>query len=285
MMVLKRGKKFSLKYNSGVLDLSIPKIMGILNLTPDSFYDGGRYKTDIDFLNQIEKMINEGVDIIDIGAISTRPGSIEVNQEEELRRLIDPIEIISKKFPKSILSIDTYRSKVAQRSIEAGASMINDISGGTYDPEMFKTIAALMVPYIMMHVKGTPQSMQMNPQYDNVAEEIFNFFHSQLNKLAELDVIDNIVLDPGFGFGKTLLHNFQLLNQLEKFKKLNCPLLVGLSRKSMINKILDTKPEDALNGTSVLNTVALMKGVNILRVHDVKEAAEAIKLVNYLMTI
>ena len=252
--------------------------MGILNLTPDSFYDGGLYKDEKAFLSRVEKMLEEGAGIIDIGAVSTRPGANDVSLEDETKRLVPAIQKISKEFPEAILSVDTYRSEVAQQAIGAGAHIINDISGGTFDPGMFSTIAQLQVPYILMHIKGTPKNMQHNPIYSDVVEEIKSFFEQQLSKLEELSVTENIILDPGFGFGKTLEANYTILKELSSFKELGCPLLVGISRKSMINKVLGTKPKDALNGTTAIHTLALLNGANILRVHDVKEAVEAVKL-------
>ena len=260
------------------ISLEKPIVMGILNLTPDSFFDGGFYKDEKAFLSRVEKMLEEGAGIIDIGAVSTRPGANDVSLEDETKRLLPAIQKISKEFPKAMLSVDTYRSEVAQKAIGAGAHIINDISGGTFDPGMFGTIAQLQVPYVLMHIKGTPKNMQQNPIYSDVVEEIKSFFEQQLSKLKELSVTENIILDPGFGFGKTLEANYTILKELSSFKELGCPLLVGVSRKSMINKVLETKPKDALNGTTVLHTLALLNGANILRAHDVKEAVEAVKL-------
>ncbi|HPE55776.1 MAG TPA: dihydropteroate synthase [Bacteroidales bacterium] len=259
--------------------------MGILNITPDSFYDGGSLKTDTDILFRVEKMLSEGAAIIDIGAISTRPGANEVSESEELNRLTPVIDLISKKIPGTILSIDTYRSNIAKRAIETGAHIINDISGGNLDPKMFETIATLKVPYIMMHMQGTPATMQQNPQYTDVVADILDFFKVQINKLKSLGVTDNIVLDPGFGFGKTVEHNFQILKSLQRFSETGFPVLAGLSRKSMVNKIIGTMPENALNGTTALNVLALLNGASILRVHDVKEAVQAIKLVNFYKSV
>jgi dihydropteroate synthase len=256
-----------------------PLIMGILNLTPDSFYDGGLYSDEKSFLLKVEKMLEEGADIIDIGAVSTRPGADDVSLKDETKRLIPAIRKISQKFPEAILSVDTYRSEVAKSAIETGAHIINDISGGVFDPEMLRTIAQLKVPYILMHIKGTPKNMQQNPIYPDVMKEITGFFKQQLSKLKELGVTENIILDPGFGFGKSLEDNYTILKNLSSFKDLGCHLLVGVSRKSMINKVLGTKPSEALNGTTVIHTLALLKGANILRVHDVREAEEAVKLV------
>jgi dihydropteroate synthase len=259
--------------------------MGILNLTPDSFYDGGKYNSDKDLLQKVEIMLKEGANIIDIGAASTRPGASEISEEEEIKRLIPNIKKISKHFPEAIISVDTYRSKIAYEAIENGALMINDISGGTFDENMFKTIADLNVPYILMHIKGTPGNMQNNPEYSNVVEDVLRFFKEQLQKLDAFNVTKNIILDPGFGFGKNLDHNYILLKKLETIKALGFPLLVGVSRKSMINKVLETSPNDALNGTTVLNTIALLNGANILRVHDVNEAVEAVKIYSYYKSV
>jgi len=252
--------------------------MGILNLTPDSFYDGGKYKSGADILLHVEQMINEGVDIIDIGAVSTRPGANEINDNEELNRLLPAFENIITAFPEIIISIDTFRSEVARKLIDAGAHIINDISGGTFDHKMFELIAEIKVPYILMHIQGTPENMQENPVYQNVTLEVMDFFRTQLSKLEKLGVKDNIILDPGFGFGKTVYNNYQLLKDLDQFKQLRHPVMAGVSRKSMINKVLGTKPESALNGTTALHTIALLNGANILRVHDVKEAKEVVML-------
>ena len=268
-----------------VLSVNNPIVMGILNITPDSFYDGGTLKTDTDILFRVEKMLSEGAAIIDIGAISTRPGANEVSESEELNRLTPVIDLISKKIPGTILSIDTYRSNIAKRAIETGAHIINDISGGNLDPKMFETIATLKVPYIMMHMQGTPATMQQNPQYTDVVEDILDFFKVQIIKLKSLGVTDNIVLDPGFGFGKTVEHNFQILKSLQRFSETGFPVLAGLSRKSMVNKVIGTMPENALNGTTALNVLALLNGASILRVHDVKEAVQAIKLVNFYKSV
>lgn len=269
----------TLKCRDRILDLSSPVVMGILNLTPDSFYDGGRLTSNTEILKKAEQMLVEGADIIDMGAVSTRPGSKAVSEEEELNRLFPIFKIIRNKFPDTIISIDTYRSKIAYELVQAGADIINDISGGTFDPIMFDLIANTKVPYILMHLKGTPENMQNNPAYLDVTIEVKNFFKAQLNKLNKLGIKDNLVLDPGFGFGKNLDHNFQLLKELDQINQLGHPILVGISRKSMISKVLNTIPETALNGTTVLNTIALMNGANILRVHDVKEAKEAIGLI------
>ena len=254
--------------------------MGILNLTPDSFYDGGKYNNDLVYLTQVEKMLNEGADFIDMGAVSTRPGAVNVDEKEELERLLIPLKKIKKLFPEAIISIDTYRSNVAREVIAAGAHIINDISGGTFDDKMVLVVAEeLKVPFVLMHIQGNPSTMQENPVYNDVVSEIKGFLENQLNKLAQLGVTKNIIIDPGFGFGKTVKHNFQLLAGIPAFQAFGFPIMAGISRKSMINKVIKTTPENALNGTTVLHTLALLNGVNILRVHDVKEAKEAIKLV------
>ncbi len=260
-----------------VLNLNIPVVMGVLNITPDSFYDGGRYTNRDAWLGQTEKMLKQGASIIDIGAVSTRPGAEKISEDKEIKRLMPVLSIIKKEFPEAIISIDTYRASVAEITIKNGANIINDISGGTFDKKMFETINRLKVPYIMMHIKGTPQNMQVNPYYEDVVKEIMAFFSRQINKLKNFGAKD-IIIDPGFGFGKTLKNNYEILNHLDSFKKFGLPILVGMSRKSMINKVLNTKPSEALNGTTILNTIAIMKGADILRVHDVKEAVEVIKI-------
>ena len=264
-----------------LIDLSTPKVMGILNITPDSFYDGGSYKNEKAILNHVEKMLNEGVDFIDVGAYSSRPGADFVSQAEELQRILPIVKLILDKFPDTLLSIDTFRSVVAKQCIEAGAAIINDISAGRLDEDILPTVAELRVPYIMMHMRGTPQTMQQHTQYDNLIKDILFYFSERIATAKALGIID-VIADPGFGFAKTLEQNFELLNQLELFKMIEKPLLVGVSRKSMIYNTLETSAQEALNGTSVLNTIALQKGASILRVHDVKEAVECIKLVKSL---
>jgi dihydropteroate synthase len=260
-----------------LIDLTTPKVMGILNVTADSFYDGGQFTSDKIILAQVEKMLGEGATFIDIGGQSSKPNANDVSEEEELRRVIPAIEKITKEFPDSLLSIDTFRSKIAQESIAAGAAMINDISAGTLDDAMMQTIAQLQVPYIMMHMKGNPKTMQSLASYDDIVKEIL-FYFSQKVALARQLGINDLMIDPGFGFAKTIAHNFEVLQKLDLFQMLELPLLVGLSRKSMIYKTLETEAENALNGTSVVNTIALTKGANILRVHDVREAVECVKL-------
>lgn len=266
-----------------LIDLSSPKIMGILNITPDSFYDGGAYKNENDVLRQVEKMINDGATFIDVGAYSSRPGAKHISEDEELKRSVPFVELINKKFPETFISIDTFRSHVAKKNIEAGASLINDISAGGMDEKMIETVAKLQVPYIMMHMKGNPQNMQKHPDYENIVKEMLFYFSEKIT-LASKHKINDIIIDPGFGFGKTLSHNYDVLNKLDLFKILQLPILIGVSRKSMVHKLLNIKPEDALNGTTCLNTVALTKGANILRVHDVKEAAECVKITNQLVS-
>jgi dihydropteroate synthase len=260
-----------------LLDLSTPKIMGILNVTPDSFFDGGRYNSMDNALFQVEKMLEEGADIIDIGGMSSRPGAEIISTEEELKRVIPIVEAITKRFEESILSIDTVKSEVAKQAIEAGGHLINDISAGQFDDKLYETVAALDVPYILMHMNGSPKTMQHDPKYDNVITHVTDFFIREVGILRELGVKD-ILLDVGFGFGKTIDHNYQLLKQLKDFQIIDSPILVGISRKSMIYKLLNIQPQAALSATSALHLLALQNGGNLLRVHDVKEAKEVIKL-------
>ncbi|CAM1333903.1 dihydropteroate synthase [Tenacibaculum aestuariivivum] len=267
--------------NGNLIDLATPKVMGILNITPDSFFDGGKYKHEKDILNQTKKMLDEGATFIDVGAYSSKPNAKKISEAEELMRIIPVIKLLNKHFPEIIISVDTFRSNVAKESINTGASIINDISGGVLDAKMFATVAALQVPYIIMHMQGTPQNMQLNPVYDDVVKEVIAFFSIQLYKLREFKVND-IIVDVGFGFGKTTTHNYELLKKLALFKSLGVPILTGVSRKSMLYEVLDILPEKALNATTVANTIALLNGTNILRVHDVKEAVEAISIVNKL---
>ncbi|MFI5142374.1 MAG: dihydropteroate synthase [Bacteroidia bacterium] len=271
--------EFNLQANGKNLSLKKPVVMGILNLTPDSFYDGGTLLTEKDLLAKAEKDIKEGAAIIDIGAVSTKPNAAEVSEDEELVRLIPALKLLRQTFPTIFISVDTYRSDVVIAAANEGADIINDISGGTFDANMLATIGKLKLPYVMMHTQGTPQTMQQNPQYKNVVTDVFKFFTHQI-KAAQQNGIEQLILDVGFGFGKTLEHNYELLAQLKKFESLGFPTLAGVSRKSMINKVIGTKPENALNGTTVVNTLALLNGANILRVHDVKEAIETIKLVD-----
>ncbi len=267
----------SLRCGKNVLKTDKPLVMGILNLTPDSFYDGGRYAEKNAWIIRTGTMVDEGASIIDLGAVSTRPGAAEVNEDEELSRLLPAIELLSKEYPEIVFSIDTYRSKVAKLASEAGAGIINDISGGSMDNELIATVAATGLPYILMHMQGTPANMQLNPVYEDVVSEV-NCFFNQKTEVLKNAGISQVILDPGFGFGKTIEHNFQLLNKLSIFKKNGFPLLVGLSRKSMIYKLLNITAESALPGTSALHMLSLLNGADILRVHDIKEAIQVIKL-------
>ncbi|WP_370225675.1 dihydropteroate synthase [Mesoflavibacter sp.] len=264
-----------------LIDLSTPKVMGILNVTPDSFYDGGRYKDENSILNQVETMLNQGATFIDIGAYSSRPNADFVTEDEELQRIVPIVELLVKHFPEIIISVDTFRSEVAKQTIKAGASLINDISAGFLDENMLETVANHSVPYIMMHMRGTPQTMQTLTDYDNLTKDVNFYFSERISKARALGIID-LILDPGFGFAKTTQQNFELLNQLELLNIAGLPLLVGVSRKSMIYKTLDTTAQNALNGTTALHMIALQKGAKILRVHDVKEAKECITLYNQL---
>jgi dihydropteroate synthase len=263
-----------------LIDLSKPVVMGILNCTPDSFYDGGKFTEESLIRKQIDKMISEGALLIDVGGMTSKPGSTEPTIDEEIKRVAPIISMIKQQYPDVLVSIDTYRSVVAHEAVNNGADMINDISGGDLDPEMFNTVAKLKVPYILMHMQGTPLTMQQNPSYENVVVEVFQSLQKRVALLNQLGVYD-VIIDPGFGFGKTVQHNFELLRELQFFQLMNCPILVGISRKSMITKTLSVTPSLALNGTTVLNTIALNNGANILRVHDVKEAMECIQLLSY----
>lgn len=256
--------------------------MGVINLTPDSFYDGGKFKNEADIVTQVEKMLVDGATFVDLGGYSSKPGAEFVSEDEELRRVIPVVELIVNKFPEIILSVDTFRSKVAIESVASGAAMINDISAGFLDADMIKTVAKLKVPYIMMHMRGTPQTMQQLSQYEDLLKEINWYFSERLQQTKNEKIID-VILDPGFGFAKTTAQNYELLDKLELLKMAEKPILVGLSRKSMIYKTLNITPQQALNGTTALNMMALSKGANILRVHDVKEAIECVTLYNQLL--
>jgi dihydropteroate synthase len=271
----------TLQIRGKILDLTTPKIMGIVNVTPDSFYTGSRANAEVEVLKLAEKMVREGATFIDIGGYSSRPGAIDISAEEEWQRVMPSIIAIRKEFPETIISIDTFRSVIARNAVESGCDLVNDISAGQLDGDMFRTISALQVPYIVMHMRGTPQTMNQLTEYDNLIKEIIDYFHKIINSLHEQGVKD-IIIDPGFGFAKTIAQNFELLNKLNQLRILEKPLLVGLSRKSMIWKTLKSSPEDALNGTTALHTLALLKGTSILRVHDVKEANEVIGLMNML---
>ncbi|WP_442786904.1 dihydropteroate synthase [Flavobacterium suncheonense] len=264
-----------------LLDLSTPKVMGILNITPDSFFDGGKYKTDADFLKQTEKMLTEGAAIIDVGAYSSRPNAVFVSEAEEIERLTPIVALLVKQFPDIILSVDTFRAEVAKAAIENGAAIINDIAAGLLDDNMLNVIAETKVPYIMMHMRGTPQTMATLTHYDDIVKEMIFYFSERIAAAINLGIND-IIIDPGFGFAKTLEQNYEVLQKLELFQMLEVPLLSAVSRKSMIYKLLETSPQEALNGTTFLNTVSLMKGAKILRVHDVKEAVECVKLFEVL---
>ena len=270
-----------LNIKGSVLDLSIPKIMGVLNVTPDSFYDGGIYSSEKKILKQVEKMVLDGADIIDVGGYSSKPGATSITIEEEEKRVIPIIKLIYKTFKERIISVDTFRSEISEKSINAGASIINDISGGDLDNNIYKIAGKYKTPYIIMHMRGNPSNMQNNPVYKNINYEIIKDLSKKID-LAQNNGVCDIIIDPGFGFGKTIEHNYQILNNLKLYKILDKPILVGISRKSMIYKLLKTEPSKALNGTTVLNTIALINGANILRVHDVKEAKEVIKLCSFL---
>lgn len=268
---------YTLSFRGKLFPLSQPRVMGILNITPDSFYAGSRAMEEKQLLEQAGRMLADGADLLDIGGYSTRPGAAEVPAEEELKKVVWAITSVLHNFPEALISVDTFRAAVAQAGVEAGAAMINDISGGSLDEQMFPTVASLQVPYVLMHMRGNPQTMTSLNQYDDLAKEIIDYFAIRLNKLRQIGVKD-IVVDPGFGFAKNIQQNYQLLNRMRLLKALDVPLLVGISRKSLIWKSLGISPEEAGNGTTVLNTLALERGASILRVHDVKQAAEAIKL-------
>lgn len=275
-------RKNTINLNGRLIDLSKPIVMGILNVTPDSFFDGGRYDSEKSIVERAEQMLSQGAAIIDVGALSTRPGSEAISTREELDRLMPAVKAIRKAFPEANLSIDTYRSWVALEVIqECGPCIVNDVAGGNFDAHMFETVGKLGVPYILMHMLGTPLMMQQNPEYEDIIRDLSLFFTDRVKKLTRAGVKD-IILDPGFGFGKNLEHNYELLNRLDSFKVFQLPVLVGVSRKSMICKLLGRDPDNALNGTSIVNTLALMGGCDILRVHDVREAMEAIRIFNML---
>lgn len=273
----------SINSKEKTINLDQPIVMGILNLTLDSFFDGGKYTNEEAIISQVESMLNQGASIIDIGGQSTRPGAQIINEVEELKRVLPIVKLLKNKFSDIVISIDTYYSHVAKECIEAGADIINDVSGGTIDKKMFETVGELNVPYILMHIKGTPQNMQQNPAYKNIVEEVKTYFAEKIQLLNDFGV-SNIILDPGFGFGKTVEHNYELLNNIKEFRAFNLPVLVGISRKSMITKVLNIDSKDALNGTSILNTFALQNGAKILRVHDVKEAKECVELFKRIKT-
>ena len=267
--------------NGKLVDLSTPKVMGILNITPDSFFDGGKYSNETTIISQVEKMLTDGATFIDVGAYSSRPGAKHISETEELQRIIPVVQLLVREFPEILISIDTFRSTVAKQCIENGASIINDISAGNLDADMFTAIAKLQVPYIIMHMQGAPQTMQNKPSYTNIIQEVLLYFSTKITELRALGVND-IITDVGFGFGKTIEHNYDLLKNLSLFKNLEVPTLVGVSRKSMLHKPLNISAEEALNATTSAHTIALLNGANILRAHDVKEANEAIKIVQLL---
>lgn len=268
---------FTLNCMGRLLVVDKPLVMGIINATPDSFFGGSRFSEADEIVAKVEKMLNDGADLIDIGGQSTRPGSELISPDEEIKRVVPAIKAIIQKFPDTFISIDTFYSKVATAAVNSGAAIVNDISAGSMDKHMIETVAQLKAPYILMHMKGTPQTMQQNAVYENVNREVLDFFIAKTNELRKAGVLD-IIIDPGFGFGKTIDHNFELLKNLSVFRMLDKPILVGISRKSTIYKTLGVNPDEALNGTSVLNTIALMNGASVLRVHDVKEAKEAVTL-------
>jgi dihydropteroate synthase len=271
----------TLHLNGRLLDLSTPKVMGILNVTPDSFYVGSRVSELTAVIKKAEAMLHEGAELLDVGGYSSRPGATDISESEELKRVVPVIEALRKEFPEALLSIDTFRSEVAQSALYAGADLINDITGGDGDAKMYAVASHTKAPYVMMHMRGTPQTMNQLTQYDDLVREMIDYFHIRLDRLKQAGIKD-VIIDPGFGFAKTVDQNFELLNKLDSFRILEKPLLVGLSRKSMIWRTLQTTAEHALNGTSVLNTIALLKGASILRVHDVKAAREAIALTSQL---
>lgn len=274
----------TLNLGGRLIDLRVPKIMGILNITPDSFYDGSRFTIETEILEGAEKMLQEGATILDVGGYSSRPGAEDISVTEELKRVTEAIRAILRRFPEALLSVDTFRSDVAAAAVQEGAVMVNDISGGSLDETMLKTVAGLNVPYVLMHLRGTPQTMTQHTQYENLVKDITDYFHQKTAQLQAFGIRD-IIIDPGFGFAKTPAQNFELLNHLEYFGILGKPVLAGLSRKSMIWRTLALKPEEALNGTTALNTVALLKGASILRVHDVKEAQQVIQLLQEVTSV
>lgn len=278
-------RKHSVSLNGQLIDLTNPVVMGILNVSSDSFFDGGKYNTEEAILKRAEEMIQEGVSIIDVGAVSTRPGSSGISTKEELTRLLPAVTAIRKHFPEVPLSIDTYRSWVALRVIdECGECIINDVTGGDFDDHMFDTVGKLGVPYILMHAQGTPQNMQEDPQYDDIIKDISRQFSEKVRKLTKAGVKD-VILDPGFGFGKNMEHNYDLLNRLDSFKVFQLPVLVGVSRKSMIHKLLEVDAAESLTGTTTVNTLALLGGADILRVHDVKDAVESVRIFTKLKEV
>ena len=277
-MVMRRsGVSATINVRGRLVSLDEPQVMGILNVTPDSFFATSRCRSEEEIRQRVCMMRREGATMVDIGAYSSRPGAEEVSVEEELRRLLPAVGIVREEWPDAIISVDTFRAEVARQAVEAGADIINDISGGEMDKDMFRTVAELHVPYILMHMQGTPQDMQKAPHYDNLMCEVFRSLGERVEELHEAGVAD-VMVDPGFGFGKTMAQNYEMMARLGEFRLLGCPILVGISRKSMVYRLLDATPEESLNGTTALNTIALMNGASILRVHDVREAVEAIKI-------
>lgn len=270
-------EKLTLNCNGKLLMLDRPVVMGILNVTPDSFFDGGKHTAESGILNQAEKMLSEGAALIDVGGMSSRPGADIISEEEEAGRVLPVVEMLVRHFPEIIISVDTIRSGIARQAVEAGAAIVNDISAGRFDEKMYETVAALQVPYILMHMQGAPKDMQSAPAYEDVVQEVLDFFIFEIGKLRRLGVKD-LVVDPGFGFGKTVEHNYDLLRKMHVFRMLELPILAGISRKSMICKVLGVNPDRALNGTTALHMVALQQGAKILRVHDVREAVEVVRL-------
>ena len=273
--------KQTINCKGNLIDLSQPKVMGILNLTPNSFYDGGKYRDESQIISQVEKMLADGAAFIDVGAYSSKPSAEFVSEVEEINRLLPIVELLIQKYPTILLSVDTFRSQVAKNAVENGVAMVNDISAGMLDEKMIETVAKLQVPYIMMHMRGNPQTMQSLTNYEDVVQEMIYYFSERI-QVARSFGLNDIIVDPGFGFAKTLDQNYEVLQKLELLSMLELPLLAGISRKSMIYKTLETSAEEALNGTTVLNTIALQKGAKILRVHDVKEAVECVKLMQLL---
>ena len=273
----KRSQSITINVGGRLVSFDEPQVMGILNVTPDSFFATSRCRSEGEIRQRVCQIRQEGATMVDIGAYSSRPGAEDVSKDEELRRLLPAIDIVREEWPEAVVSVDTFRAEVARKAVEAGADIVNDISGGEMDREMFSAVSELHVPYILMHMQGTPKDMQVEPKYDNLMCEVFRSLGERVEALHEMGVAD-IILDPGFGFGKTMTQNYEMMARLEEFRLLGCPLLVGVSRKSMIYRLLNTMHEESLNGTTALNMIALMKGADILRVHDVKEAVEAIKI-------
>lgn len=271
------GVSKTINVGGRLVSLDDPQVMGILNVTPDSFFATSRCRSEEEIRQRVCQIRQEGATMVDIGAYSSRPGAEDVTKDEELRRLLPAIDIVREEWPEAIISVDTFRAEVARRAVEAGADIINDISGGEMDPDMFSAVADMHVPYILMHMQGTPQDMQKAPHYDNLMCEVFRSLGERVELLHEKGVAD-VIVDPGFGFGKSMTQNYEMMSRLDEFRLLGCPVLVGVSRKSMIYRLLDSTPEESLNGTTALNTIALMKGASILRVHDVREAVEAVKI-------